>query len=98
MSLADFPSYRYPDFIILVMSLFSMTVSAYQIFFTFDWWLSVLLLWTSVCIVNMVIHGLFLEITVTVGYLRFPIPNKTDRHDITEILLKETLNTITLYL
>jgi hypothetical protein len=26
--------------------------------------------------------------------LRFPPPNKTDRHDITEILLKVALNTI----
>jgi hypothetical protein len=28
--------------------------------------------------------------------IRFPPPNKTDRHDITEILLKVALNTITL--
>ena len=28
------------------------------------------------------------------GLLRFPIINKTDRHDITEILLKVALNTI----
>jgi hypothetical protein len=27
--------------------------------------------------------------------LRFPLPNKTDRHDITDILLKVALNTIT---
>ena len=26
--------------------------------------------------------------------LRFPLPNKTDHHDITEILLKVALNTI----
>ena len=29
-------------------------------------------------------------------FLRFPSPIKTDRHDITEILLKVALNTITL--
>jgi hypothetical protein len=28
------------------------------------------------------------------GFLRFPSPIKTDRHDITEILLKVALNTI----
>jgi hypothetical protein len=30
------------------------------------------------------------------GFLWFPQPNKTDRHDITEILSKLVLNTITL--
>jgi hypothetical protein len=32
------------------------------------------------------------------GFLRFPSPKKTDCHDITEILLKVALNTITLTL
>jgi hypothetical protein len=30
------------------------------------------------------------------GFLRFPSPIKSDRHDITEILLKVALNTLTL--
>jgi len=32
------------------------------------------------------------------GFLRFPPPIKTDRHDVTEILLKVALNTIILIL
>jgi hypothetical protein len=30
------------------------------------------------------------------GFLQFPQPNKSDRHDITDILFKVALNTITI--
>ena len=36
------------------------------------------------------------QVSGFLGVLRFPPPIKTDRHDITEILLKVALNTITL--
>ena len=35
------------------------------------------------------------QISGFIRVLRFPPPNKTDRHDITEIVLKMALNTIT---
>jgi hypothetical protein len=36
-----------------------------------------------------------LQICGFLGVLRFPPTNKTDRHDVTEILLKVVLNTLT---